>query len=340
MARLHENPDRRHRSLIPIVATAAAAASMALLLLRQASSAEAAVLTAAGAQEKMADMILAFVSVIFNMVLMVFNMVMTLLPGFAIASLGFYVYTRWGTMTRKSWAGVGGAVFLLAVFWAVNVRINAAARAVPAPDVPHVLEPEESGPVVGSVHSGEEVQLADGTWTRLPDPTKKSPTPRQGWQQGLATAMTDAIRKGEEQVVLVFSRQGCPWCDRQLPVLRRAILRRKGGDVDLEDNAELPVAFVGGSAVMPPPSMGGNLLFAPLRVFILDAGEFPTLAQEFKVEAFPTSLIFGSPGVTPMMGRGYLDDNTFDEVLRGMATQVPEMEGAAPQPRRRRRLFR
>ena len=46
--------------------------------------------------------------------------------------------------------------------------------------------------------------------------------------------LTTAIRSGREQVVIVFSREGCPWCEKQLPVVHRAMQRRAGGSLTSE----------------------------------------------------------------------------------------------------------
>ena len=55
----------------------------------------------------------------------------------------------------------------------------------------------------------------------------------------------------ERQVVLDFSRRGCPHCARQVPVLQQVIRAR--------------AAQLSGTAFV------GSLASAPLRVFLLDA---------------------------------------------------------------------
>jgi thiol-disulfide isomerase/thioredoxin len=103
---------------------------------------------------------------------------------------------------------------------------------------------------------------------------------------------------GREQVVIVFSRQNCPWCDKMKPVLERALIERSkvatGGD--------------------PNPSDG--LLRSALRVFVIDAGQFASLTQSFGVKSFPTSMFFGVPGQDPVMAEGYLDDAKFKQHLK------------------------
>merc|ERR1719356_382071 len=144
----------------------------------------------------------------------------------------------------------------------------------------------------------------------MPDPSvQPGAKPTQDWQKRLLGEMTAAIRQGQEQVLMVFSREGCPWCDRQLPVLERAIKGR-----------------------------GGGVLFAPLRVFVFDAGEFPSMAQSFNVRAFPTTMAWGAPGVAPMVSQGYLDDANLDKLLRAVAQATPE--GPTTEKKKKRGLFR
>merc|ERR1712083_969833 len=109
-----------------------------------------------------------------------------------------------------------------------------------------------------------------------------------------------------EQGVMVFSRQGCPWCDRLLPVLRNNILRRLD------------------SSSAPPMGAGHNLLSTPLRVFVYDAEEFAPIMERFRIEGFPTILFFGQPGVRPRLIPGYRDEDTFAKLLAEIATAKPE----------------
>merc|ERR1740123_1502603 len=110
--------------------------------------------------------------------------------------------------------------------------------------------------------------------------------------------MVEAISAGREQVVIMFTRQGCPWCDKQLPVFREAIRRRAG----------LSNAVAGGGAAAFATAGGANsMLTAPLRVFLFYAEEFPQLMEQFQVQSFPTSLVFGRPRAAPLMGQGFLD---------------------------------
>merc|ERR1711862_843461 len=119
-----------------------------------------------------------------------------------------------------------------------------------------------------------------------------------GWQQAMVQSMTAAVQAGKEQVIIVFSRQGCPWCDKYLPVLRQAI--------------QAHASSAGEEGVMP------------LRVFVFDASEFPGIIQQFKIEGFPASLVFGRPGVTPRMAPGFLELEDLEKMLRFVALEEPE----------------
>jgi thiol-disulfide isomerase/thioredoxin len=147
--------------------------------------------------------------------------------------------------------------------------------------------------------SGELVCSKDGQCSLRPDPRQPAGAdPGADWTQGLSLALTESLKSGREQVVIVFSRQNCPWCDKMKPVLERALIERSkvatGGD--------------------PNPSDG--LLRSALRVFVIDAGQFASLTQSFGVKSFPTSMFFGVPGQDPVMAEGYLDDAKFKQHLK------------------------
>lgn len=281
-------------------------------------------MTVASAQQHLAELILTTVA-------FALQAVISLLPGATVALVVYTAYTKRDQLTRKSWGLLMALLMSSAVLWAYHVRISAAGEVAPPKGGART-----EAMVPGPVHSGEAVCTADGRFITLPDPTKPEGAPvENGWQKGLATAMTDAIRLGQEQVVLVFSRQGCPWCERLKPVLYRAIQSRAkeieaaGGEM-----APAGAAFLGGG--MP---MGVGLTLAPLRIFVLDAGEFPYLAQQFRIEAFPTSMFFGQPGATPLVAQGFLNDEQLEEILRAAAVAEPPTEGQRPR-RKRRGLFR
>lgn len=179
--------------------------------------------------------------------------------------------------------------------------------------------------------SGEEVVALDGTIARVSDPrvaasggegADEGQQVQPEWQTALIGSMVDAIKVGEQQVVIVFSRQGCPWCDKQVAVLHEALRRRTsaGGSSTL----------TGSPAEQALRALEDEPLLLPIRVFILDAGEFPTLMQQFKVEAFPTCHIFGRPYVPPFSAPGFLDEVTLEKVLAAIAVARPEGETRAP----------
>ena len=131
---------------------------------------------------------------------------------------------------------------------------------------------------------------------------------------------------GNAQVVLEFTRRGCTFCHKQLPVLKEAVQRRAAASGGLAPSPGLAFANAGS---------GGNMLFAPLRVFLLDAEEFPQLAEGFQVQAFPTLWIFGRPRVEPIVHAGFVDGAQLEEMLRHVALKVPP-----PEPKKKRGWFR
>ena len=128
---------------------------------------------------------------------------------------------------------------------------------------------------------------------------------------------------GSAQVVLEFTRPGCTYCHKQLPVLQEAVKRR----------ASATGALAPGLAFAAPSPSSGSMLFAPLRIFILDEEEFQELAAGFRVQAFPTLWIFGRPRVDPVVQQGFVDGATFDEILRQVALKIPPPE--EPQKKKR-----
>jgi len=279
------------------------------------------------------------------------RLVQQLLPGLIVGLLGMVLFTVMRRENSSKWAWV--ALLLLMATYAAP-----AAQQLKANGLGRLGVKGSGGKGRGAVeakasvsfvpHSGEEV-LIDGHFVRPADPQNRQSgktAVTDGWQQRLLSDMTDAIKKGEEQVVMVFSRQGCPWCDRMLPVLQRAIQRRSGLDVEEPVEADLQAAFlfpgvqsraaVGMGAV---PTRSGGLLFAPLRIFVFDAGEFPYFVQSFNVQAFPTTIAWGSPGVPPLSAQGYLDDANFADLLKTVAVAKPE-EVEPTSGKKKKSLFR
>jgi len=238
----------------------------------------------------------------------VFNLSKTMLPGIAATVAGGFVWFNRGRMSKSILA-----VTILALSLAV-----VALPLLQATEEPPMESAASRVQMAQAPHSGEERMQESGRFVRVSDPRHQPGEPVQpGWQQALWKSMTNAIAAGEEQVVMVISRQGCPWCDRLLPVLQKAIGERavfvasdQAGDV-------------------------GGLLAAPLRVFVYDAQEFGPIVEQFRVEGFPTLLFFGQRGVKPIMVPGYLDDKGFGQVLHDIAVAEPERPGG----RKRGKLF-
>merc|ERR1719228_1652797 len=100
-----------------------------------------------------------------------------------------------------------------------------------------------------------------------------------------------------------------------MPVLRRAMQSRAA---HIEEANSTLTSVRGVTSLRSGPLSPGSVL-PPLRIFIIDAGEFPFMARRFRVEAFPTTVFFGRPGVTPIMAQGYLSDLQLSEVLQQIA---------------------
>lgn len=273
----------------------------------------------------------------------VIRLVFLCLPGLLVAFVYQWLFPRpsAGGSTpaprRLSKKAIGGGFVAFLLLLVLSRPLLGGQPAAPS-SAPEAAPQSDSEPLAAMPHSGEEVLMSDGNFVRLPDPSKTSGEPVDAtWRQGLSKALVTAIARGEEQVVIMFTRQGCPWCDRQLPVLQDAIRSR----------AELSGAMAGAGAAMGGAGAAfvagggpGDLLNAPLRVFVMDADEFPQLIQQFGVEAFPTNIVFGRPRVPPLMSRGYLDEDQFSEICRQAALAEPEPEeGAAPPRRKQKRRF-
>ncbi|CAK9074908.1 unnamed protein product [Durusdinium trenchii] len=283
--------------------------------------------------------------VVFALLFLAPNLLMQILPGLAAALVGLALISRTESASRWVWLALGLVLAGYLVPWVLRVRSEF--EPVRGANLRGLGEPS---PVpVGTPESGEEVLLNDGRFMRLPDPENRKSAERsakEGWQQRLLSEMTTAIKGGHEQVLTVFSRQGCPWCQRQLPVLQRAIAKRVGHSAANNDAAreappsasgqheqaetpqEVPAqAFVSTAAVgLAKPPSGASLVSAPLRVFILYAEEFPSAAQAFNVEAFPTLIAWGLPGVPPLAAQGYLDDESLEQLLTTVALSEPQSD--------------
>merc|ERR1712181_8098 len=169
--------------------------------------------------------------------------------------------------------------------------------------------------------SGEEC-LIDGEFKRIADLRHpEGDTVEPDWRQVLIQVFATAVQGGKEQVVMVFSRQGCGWCDRFIPVLQRSIVSHKKAIAD--DNTSAAV-----------------LEIMPLRVFVFDAAEFRELMQQFPVEGFPTSIVFGKqPGVVKFVA-GYKGDEDLEQLLRTVALAKPEPPADKKPKEKGRRILR
>lgn len=298
--------------------------------------------------------------VVVALLLLAPNLLMQILPGLLVALAALALMSRRENASKWAWIGLGLLLVGYVIPWVLRVRSGF--ETMDGANLQGLGE--EGGAVVGIPQSGEEILLNDGRFLRLPDPVNRRSgerSAREGWQQRLLSEMTTAIKTGQEQVLTVFSRQGCPWCQRQLPVLQRAIAKRMG---QLEAAAPTPpvappapapepapeapeapaapepvaaaaaadapapaAAFLAPAAVgMARPPLGASLVSAPLRVFILYAEEFPSAAQAFNVEAFPTLIAWGLPGVPPLAAQGYLDDENLEQLLTTVALSEPQAE--------------
>eukprot|EP00448_Togula_jolla_P029471 CAMPEP_0170622400 /NCGR_PEP_ID=MMETSP0224-20130122/29112_1 /TAXON_ID=285029 /ORGANISM="Togula jolla, Strain CCCM 725" /LENGTH=227 /DNA_ID=CAMNT_0010948719 /DNA_START=8 /DNA_END=688 /DNA_ORIENTATION=- len=138
------------------------------------------------------------------------------LPGFVVYLVVSTLCFRRERMTRTAWGGLFAMLLGCALLAAVHIRESS--RTVPGGQL------DVDG---NNIHSGEELMLAEGKFMRLADPSKADGSPLEsGWRTGLIKSLAKTIAGSQEQVILVFSRQGCPWCERQVPVLQRAIARR------------------------------------------------------------------------------------------------------------------
>ncbi|CAJ1389623.1 unnamed protein product [Effrenium voratum] len=227
------------------------------------------------------------------------QLALALCPGLAVAGGGFALYKRRECRPKPMWY-ITAAIFVMLALCLPLVL----------PEAPKAQAPAEPR------HSGE-LTLQRGQIVLVSDP--RGGREKEGWQQALWTSMAEALQKGEEQVVMVFTRPACPWCEKLHPVLEGAIKRRQEAMGSVPEDA--------------PP-----LLKAPLRVFVFDASEFSPIMRRFGVEGFPTLFFFGPPGSRPTTVPGYLGDEDFDKVL--MAAASAEVEPPPEERRKRRGLFR
>jgi len=144
---------------------------------------------------------------------------------------------------------------------------------------------------------------------------------QEGWQMELLDNLKDALDIGTSQVTILFTMKDCPWCEQMLTVVGEAVERRSAAE----------------PAVAP---RGADMLRSPLRVFVLDSDDFPSVAAQFGAKMFPTTVVFGHKETTPVMAYGFLSEENFDEMLRvavlgksaAVLGQFQAEENSVPQP--------
>ncbi|CAJ1401232.1 unnamed protein product [Effrenium voratum] len=248
----------------------------------------------------------------------VMSLMVRFIPGLAVVLLGYTGYRLYAAnalYNKRTLAGLAVAAGLTFGLIFLGARLRAAADGAGATG-----SLDASGNVV---RSGELVLLRNGEVVTRADPRQgPEAAAGPGWQEALAAAIQTALVSGQEQVVLEFSRPGCTYCAKMLPVLQAVVRGR----------AAATGALAPGLAFAAPR----NLALAPLRVFLLDAEEFPQLAQGFQVQAFPTLWVFGQPKVDPIVAKGFLEQAQLEEIL-----QMEAMKKPPPEPKKGlARLFR
>ncbi|CAE7261833.1 unnamed protein product [Symbiodinium pilosum] len=237
------------------------------------------------------------------------SLILVLTPGVAVSGGAYALLKRRESPPKPMWVISAALLTMLAL---------AAPLVLPsARDAQDTIQEVE-------LRSGEERLMPNGQFQLVSDPRPGNGPAEDGWQQALWVEMAEAIQSGEAQVVMVFSRPGCPWCEKLHPVLLNAIKRR----------AEA-------IASAPPDAVaeGPKLLHSPLRVFIYDATEFGPVMRRFGVEGFPTMYFFGQPGARPTVVPGYLSDEDFDKVAQA-AAEAPVEPPPDERQRKRRGFFR
>lgn len=235
----------------------------------------------------------------------------TMIPGMAIVLV---CYTIYRLTKANAWNRRTALLLTLALLLTYGlIRIGSKMGQLPAEE--GMVNRDETG---REIRSGELVLLQNGEVALRPHPQRDPGTAvPQDWRDFLAQSIQYSLMSGNAQVVLEFTRRGCTFCHKQLPVLQEAVQRRASAT-----GAPAPGLAFAGAGAAPP----GNVLFAPLRIFILDAEEFQELAAGFQVQAYPTLWIFGLPRVEPEIHMGFLDGTQFDQLLRTVALkpQPPE----------------
>lgn len=236
------------------------------------------------------------------------NLIVMIIPGLAVLLLGWAGYRIYstGSYNYRTFLGLGIALGLTYGLICLGERFR-------SPDSATAATASATDAQGQLVRSGELVLLQSGEVVLRPDPRVSAGHAEPGWQEFLAQSIQTALVGGNEQVVLEFSRRGCAYCAKQLPVLQEVIRSRAA--------AGRSMAMAGAGTAF----VGTSLALAPLKVFLLDAEEFPQLAQGFQVQAFPTLWIFGQPQVDPIVTQGFLERPKLEEILQIEATKRPPM---------------
>lgn len=232
------------------------------------------------------------------------NLIVMIIPGLAVLLLGWAGYRIYstGSYNYRTFLGLGIALGLTYGLICLGERFR-------SPDSATAATASATDAQGQLVRSGELVLLQSGEVVLRPDPRVSAGHAEPGWQEFLAQSIQTALVGGNEQVVLEFSRRGCAYCAKQLPVLQEVIRSRAA--------AGRSMAMAGAGTAF----VGTSLALAPLKVFLLDAEEFPQLAQGFQVQAFPTLWIFGQPQVDPIVTQGFLERPKLEEILQIEATK-------------------
>mmetsp|Transcript_41797 Transcript_41797/g.110650 ORF Transcript_41797/g.110650 Transcript_41797/m.110650 type:complete len:417 (-) Transcript_41797:458-1708(-) len=217
---------------------------------------------------------------------------------------------------RRAWSGVSIVLLLYISHWK-QTRQDLGQRSS------HV----DFGGAALLPRSGEEVLQFDGTFSRTACSDWGAD---ENWQSLLVGSLQTALNEGRQQVSVMFSRQGCPWCDRQLVVFHQ-IMQRRAGEISesgRETVTSLAEVDSRGSLVLEP----SDLRHAALRLFVIDGGEFPEMMAEFKIQAFPTTLVFGGSGITPSMAKGFVDDVALESMLHEVSLKLgPQIQTGGSQ---------
>eukprot|EP00913_Durusdinium_trenchii_P014215 g13341.t1 len=139
------------------------------------------------------------------------QLIVRMIPGLAVLMLGYAGYRIYSTGSFNKSTVLGLVVALGLTYGLIRLGQRFGPGAVRAP-----LARDAAGQ---PVRSGELVLMQSGEVVLRPDPRQAAGSAEPGWQEALAQSIQVALVQGQEQVVLDFSRKGCAYCAKQLPVL-------------------------------------------------------------------------------------------------------------------------